>query len=162
MFASASFHALKSTPAAASRRTITIQKLPRKSLSLIKTFAPKGISVVLQRNRAGHYVTAGEINGQPVTFLLDTGATGVAIPAHLAEKLGIQGGRPVRVQTANGLATSYLTRLDSVSVGDIKLNDVEAGVVPGFTGNQILLGMSFLRHIEFTQRGRTLVLRQYY
>ena len=118
--------------------------------------------VALQRNKYGHYVTSGKVNGQPVVFMLDTGATGVAIPDNIAKKLNIKRGRAFPVQTANGMATSYSAVLDSVSVGDIELNQVSAGISPGFTGDEILLGMSFLRHIEFTQRGDTLVLKQYF
>lgn len=116
--------------------------------------------VALQRNTYGHYVTSGRVNGQPVVFMLDTGATGVAIPDHIARKLNIQRGRPFQVRTANGIATAYSARLDSVSVGDIELNNVSAGISPGFKGDEILLGMSFLQHIEFTQRGNTLILKQ--
>ncbi len=116
--------------------------------------------VTLKRNRYGHYVTSGLINGQPVTFLLDTGATGVAIPEGIATRLGLQRGRAYRTQTANGFGTGYATRLDSVSVGEIELKDVRAGIAPGLTTEQVLLGMTFLKHIEFTQRGNTLVLRQ--
>lgn len=117
--------------------------------------------VVLQRNRFGHYVTSGEINGQPVTFMLDTGATGVAIPDAVARRLGIPRGRAYRTQTANGTAVSYAAMLDSVAVGDIALNNVQAGIAPGMGIDQVLLGMSFLKHIEFTQRGDSLILRQY-
>src|SRR6056297_204238 len=117
--------------------------------------------VVLERNRQGHYVTSGEINGRPVVFLLDTGATGIAIPAGVAQDLGIPRGRPFTTRTANGNTTSYATRLGSVSIGDIELNNVEAGITPGLQMREILLGMSFLRHIEFTQRDSTLTLRQY-
>jgi aspartyl protease family protein len=117
--------------------------------------------VTLQRNRFGHYVTSGEINGQPVTFLLDTGATGVAIPETLANRLGLQRGRAYRTQTANGTAISYATTLDEVAVADIRLPAVRAGIVPGLQTEEVLLGMSFLKHIEFTQRGDSLTLRQY-
>lgn len=117
--------------------------------------------VVLQRNRFGHYVTSGEINGEPVTFLLDTGATGVAIPEALASRLGLQRGRPYRTQTANGTGTSYATILDEVAVADIRLPNVRAGIVPGLQTDEVLLGMSFLKHLEFTQRGDNLTLRQY-
>lgn len=119
-----------------------------------------GREVVLRRNRFGHYVTSGEINGQPVTFMLDTGATGVAIPDAVAKRLGISRGRPYRTQTANGTAVSYAALLDSVAVGDIALNNVQAGIAPGMGIEEVLLGMSFLKHIEFTQRGDTLTLRQ--
>lgn len=116
--------------------------------------------VVLQRNKYGHYVTAGRINGKPVVFMLDTGATGVAISEDRAAYLGLQRGRAFPTQTANGPSTSYAVNLDQVSVGAIELHDVPAGITPGLQTEEILLGMSFLKHIEFTQRGDTLILRQ--
>ncbi|MEE4191306.1 MAG: TIGR02281 family clan AA aspartic protease [Halieaceae bacterium] len=116
--------------------------------------------VVLKRNRAGHYVTSGKINGQDVVFMLDTGATTVAIPGHIAAGLSLPRGQEFMTQTANGLARAYSTRLDVVSIGDIALSNVSAGVSPGLQTEEILLGMSFLQHIEFTQRGDTLILRQ--
>ena len=117
--------------------------------------------VVLQRNRYGHYVTSGQINGRPVTFLLDTGASGVAIPEAVARRLGLRRGRAFNTQTANGISTSYAAKLELVSVGDITLEDVQAGIAPGLEMEQVLLGMSFLKHLEFTQRGDTLILRQH-
>jgi len=117
--------------------------------------------VVLKRNKYGHYVTSGTINGRPVTFMLDTGATGVALPADLARRLGLRAGMAVESQTANGAALSYATTLDSVAVGDIELRDVPATIVPGMDMGEALLGMTFLKHIEFSQRGDTLTLRQY-
>lgn len=116
--------------------------------------------VVLQRNRYGHYVVNGQINNAEVTFFLDTGATGVAIPDAVAQRLGLRRGAPFIAQTANGRATSYAVTLDRVSVGDIALEDVAASITPGLEGEEILLGMSFLRHIEFAQRGNQLILRQ--
>jgi len=123
--------------------------------------SPDVTEVRLQRNRLGHYVTSGTINNRPVTFLLDTGATGVAIPARIAKTLDLKQGRPIATRTANGTATSYLTRLNSVSVGGVSVDNVSATIAPGLRGNEILLGMSFLKHIEFTQRGDMLILRQY-
>tara|TARA_R110002072_G_scaffold110221_3_gene237760 strand:+ start:3888 stop:4418 length:531 start_codon:yes stop_codon:yes gene_type:complete len=117
--------------------------------------------VVLQRNKFGHYVTSGAINGQAVTFMLDTGATGVAIPSSVASELGLRRGAAFPTQTANGMSTSYAATLDTVSVGAIELYDVPAGITPGLQTREILLGMSFLKHIEFTQRGDTLILRQF-
>ena len=116
--------------------------------------------VVLERNRYGHYVADGLINGQPVTFMLDTGATIVALPAHLAAKLGIQRGRALQFQTANGIARGFAARLDEVALGPITLQDVDAGITNGMSGDEVLLGMSFLKHLEFTQRGDRLTLRR--
>lgn len=116
--------------------------------------------VVLQRNKYGHYVTSGKINGKAVTFMLDTGATGVAIPSGVAQRLGLRRGRAFQTQTANGIGKGYAVSLDSVGVGEIQLQGVSAGITPGLLGDEVLLGMSFLKHIEFTQRGDTLILRQ--
>lgn len=116
--------------------------------------------VALQRNRLGHYVTSGTINGEPVVFLLDTGATGVAIPEAVARRLDLPRGRAFMTNTANGAARSYKTRIGEVAIGDIRLRDVDAAITPGLAMNEVLLGMSFLKHVEFTQRGTTLTLRQ--
>lgn len=115
--------------------------------------------LVLLRNRAGHYVAEGEINGRHVTFLLDTGATAVALPGSLARELGVKRGPAVTVQTANGPAAGYETRLDSVRVGPIEMRDVAAIVANGMDIDTVLLGMSFLKRVEFTQSGERLTLR---
>jgi len=139
-----------------------LEKQQNPNQALNTRYTEEGIrEVTLLRNKFGHYVTSGQINGRAVIFMLDTGATGVAIPERIAKRLGLRRGRAFAVNTANGTATSYATRLDSVSVGEISIRNVEAGIVPGLEGEEILLGMSFLRHIEFTQRGNTLVLKQY-
>ncbi len=119
------------------------------------------IEVLLEGNAQGHFVADGRINGKTVTFLLDTGATDVAIPAELAEELGLSRGAPVNLLTANGQTTGFRTRLESLAIGEIVLRDVRAIVAPGFGGDQILLGMSALKQLEFTQRAGTLVLRQH-
>jgi aspartyl protease family protein len=116
--------------------------------------------VVLRQNRAGHYVANGDINGQRVTFLLDTGATSVSVPASVAERLGLKRGAPLRANTANGVVTTYSTRLDQVRLGDIELNNVRADINPHMRSDDVLLGMSFLRKLEFTQRDRELTIRQ--
>ncbi|GAB3093097.1 TIGR02281 family clan AA aspartic protease [Aestuariicella hydrocarbonica] len=116
--------------------------------------------VVLDSNRQHHYVASGLINQQPVVFLLDTGATDVVIPQRLANKLGLKAGNPQIASTANGNVTVYSTRLDNVALGDIHLTDVRASINPGMRGNEVLLGMSALKSIEFRQSQGQLVLRQ--
>ena len=116
--------------------------------------------VVLRQNRAGHYLASGTINGHPVTFLLDTGATSVSVPASIASRMGLKRGAPLRANTANGVITTYATRLDQVRLGDIALNNVRADINPHMRGKDVLLGMSFLRKLEFTQRNRELTIRQ--
>ena len=118
-----------------------------------------GAELVLQRNRSGHYVFPGEINGQPVSFLLDTGATLVSVPAHLADRLGLVAGAPQQSVTANGTVMTRATQIGQLAFGPFRLSDVRANLNPGMTDDQILLGMSVLRQLEFTQRGDTLELR---
>lgn len=119
------------------------------------------VEVELLGDGRGHYVASGEINRAPVRFLLDTGATDVAIPGALAEKLGLKPGARVTVRTANGLSEGYRTQLDELRIGDIVLHDVRALAAAGFDGDQVLLGMSALRQLEFTQRDGRLLLRHY-
>ena len=115
--------------------------------------------IVLQRNKYGHYVASGMINQQPVVFMLDTGATDISIPAKVAQRLGLQRGRPLTYRTANGPAINYATRLESVSLGHITLYNLPASINPNVEHDDVLLGMSFLKHLEFTQKGDTLTLK---
>ena len=133
---------------------------PNRSLSTVTT--DSGIrELVLQRNRSGHYLANGSINGQAVEFLLDTGASDVSIPEKVARRLGLKRGTPLVYGTANGTITAYHTSLPSLSLGDIVLHDVRASINPHMGDETILLGMSFLKHLEFTQRGDSLIIRQY-
>lgn len=119
-----------------------------------------GVSeVILERNRQGHYVANGEINGVPVTFLLDTGATDVAIPESVAREARLRSGYSSQASTANGVVTVYSTTVDELVLGNIVLNDVQASITPSMGGNTILLGMSALGRVEFMQQGSTLTLR---
>lgn len=117
--------------------------------------------VVLEQNRAGHYVATGSINGEEAVFLLDTGATDVVVSQDLAERAGLQAGPTQYAQTANGRIKVRATRLDSLKLGTISLRNVSASINPSMGGPQVLLGMSALQQIEFTQRGDLLTLRQH-
>jgi aspartyl protease family protein len=117
--------------------------------------------VELQQNRYGHYVANGTINNQPVVFMLDTGATSISIPEKIAQRLGLKAGLKFYVDTANGEIDVYATTLDQVGLGPIVLTDVRANINPYFEGDEILLGMSFLKHLDFSQEGDKLQIRQY-
>lgn len=115
--------------------------------------------VALTRNRSGHYVAPGSINGTPVVFLLDTGATSVSIPARVAAKLNLSPRGQSRVSTANGSITVDNVLLDEVALGGISLNRINAHINPYMDGDTVLLGMSFMKHLEMIQKGDTLRLR---
>lgn len=117
--------------------------------------------VILQRNAYGHYVTTGTINGKEVTFLLDTGATNVSVPEKLAGNLKLEKKAQGKSSTANGYVNVFFTRINEIRIGSIVAYDVPASINPGMNhSNQILLGMSVLKHVEFAQKGSTLTLRQ--
>lgn len=116
--------------------------------------------VELIANPAGHYVGTLYANGVATTFMLDTGATTIAVPAAVADKLGMKAGRSYQVDTANGTTTAYQSQIQHLQLGSIALHDLPATIVPAMQGNEILLGMSALKHLEFTQRDKTLTLIQ--
>ena len=113
--------------------------------------------VVLQRERSGHYVAQGEINGQPVMFLVDTGATDVAVSEKMARTMGLDFGPRIKIMTAAGPAGGWVTRLDSVRLGSLERTNVRATITPGLN-NQTLLGMSFLKHFSLRQEGEQLLI----
>jgi aspartyl protease family protein len=113
--------------------------------------------VVLQRDDSGHYLSLGKINGQTVNFLVDTGATDVAVPAGLARKLGLEFGPATVVMTAGGLVEAWRTRLDSVSIGAVTRDNVRATITAGPL-NEVLLGMSFLQYFSLSQQGDKLII----
>lgn len=113
----------------------------------------------LKRDRSGHYRSPGELNGVPVIFIIDTGATDLSIPEAVAEQAGLKKGIPRRYQTANGLITAYHTKVSNVSLGHIHLLDINASINPEMDGRQVLLGMSVLRHLEFSQRENILTIK---
>ncbi len=119
------------------------------------------LEVTLQRNRQGHYLAQGSINGESATFLLDTGATDVVVPAGLAERAGLRRGAAGMAATANGMVRVYSTRIDSVEFAGIELRDIRASINARMGEDAVLLGMSALKHIEFSQRGGALTLRQF-
>ena len=115
------------------------------------------VMVVLQRMRNGHFGANGNINGNPVRFLVDTGATDVAVSDEVARAMGLEFGPRVVIMTAAGPAEGWMTRLDSVQVGALALRNVRATITPGL-GDEALLGMSFLKHFSIVQEGDTLVI----
>lgn len=111
----------------------------------------------------GMYETTGFINGQAVSFLIDTGATWIAMNSHQARSLGINFrylGKRSHVSTANGVVPVYRVILDKVRVGEIELNNVEAGVLEGNSPSEVLLGNSFLNRVEMQRQGQVMLLKQ--
>jgi aspartyl protease family protein len=128
----------------------------------IATVAPalRGNQVMLTADGRGHFVTTGVVNGHSLRFMVDTGATSVVLSGADAKRVGINyldAPRSVS-QTANGLIPVYTVKLDTLKVGDIQVNNVDAIVVEGDRLPMALLGMSFLNRMEMRREGQTMIL----
>ncbi len=133
--------------------------LEQKGGAIVSIDAGGAAMIVLEQDRNGHYVVDGQINRQPVSFLVDTGATDVAIPESMARALGLDFGPQVQVMTAAGPSKAWMTRLNEVSIGGIRRRDVRATIASG-EFNEVLLGMSFLRHYNMRQQDGKLVISE--
>ncbi|GIX31074.1 MAG: hypothetical protein KatS3mg124_1546 [Porticoccaceae bacterium] len=123
---------------------------------------PPPPEVAIPRGPDGHYRVEGAIEGRPVTLVVDTGATLVALSAAEAARLGLDlpGGRPGRAMTAAGPVEGVRVRLGRIRVGGIELYGVDAMVLPGDHPREVLLGNSFLERLELERRDGVLVLRR--
>ena len=119
----------------------------------------KGNRIVLVAGTGGHFMTAGQINGKAVQFMVDTGATSVAMGAQDAESTGInfRVGQPVMMSTANGSVQGYRIKLDSVRVGDVEVFGVDAVVTPQ-PMPYMLLGNSFLTRFQMLRENDQMTL----
>ena len=119
--------------------------------------------VRIARDSIGMYHSQGSINGSAVKFLVDTGATTVALNGSQARRLGIdfkKNGKPIPINTASGNTVGYLVTLNRVKIGEIELFGVEAAVLDGDEPHEALLGMSFLGRLEMQNESGLLRLRK--
>lgn len=121
--------------------------------------AGKGNRIVLSAGSGGHFMTGGQINGRAVQFMVDTGATSIAMSASDAERAGIayKGGQPVQMSTANGVTQGFRVKLNSVRVGDVEVYDVDAVVSPQ-PMPYMLLGNSFLTRFQMIRENDQMTL----
>lgn len=119
---------------------------------VVAGFESKGKgSVVLYPDRGGHFFADGQINGTPVRFLVDTGASSVTMNSLVAKRVGLdyrRTGHAGYSNTAAGVVPKYQVKLDKVQVGDITLYNVDGGVIEDMSTTEVLLGMSFLGQFD--------------
>ncbi len=147
---------------AGKRRTLRVGEAPV-SLSSVGASAGRGTRILISESSGGHFMTAGQINGRAVQFMVDTGATSVAMSASDAERAGIayKAGQRIRLSTANGSTEGYLINLDSVRIGDVEVFDVAAVVSPQ-PMPYLLLGNSFLSRFQMRRENTLMTLDKRY
>lgn len=116
-------------------------------------------TVTITASDDGHYYIDGKINNQAVEFLVDTGASLVAIPEKLAKQLGLYGRYSITLSTASGEVTGSLTRLQQLSFAKFNLTDVKAVIVPGNEDETVLLGMNVLSQFNLLQEKKQLIIK---
>ena len=117
-------------------------------------------ALVIPRGSDGHFRVAGSINGQPVVFMVDTGASVIAVTDALAQRAGLEGGEVTQFRTANGLRPGRVVVAQSVAVGPLRVSGLRVGT--GYTGEvagDALLGQNFLQHFDVQMQRDRMVLR---
>ena len=123
--------------------------------------APQRTQLSIARGNNGNYQVAGSIEGHPVQFLVDTGATSVAMNEHQARRLGIDyrmKGQPMKAGTAAGTVNAWRVTFDRVKVGGLEVLGVEGAVIEGDAPVEVLLGMSFLNRVKWREDQGVLLL----
>lgn len=124
--------------------------------------APAEMPVVSIWPTNGMYLTSGTVNGFTVDFVVDTGASVIALNSETAKRLGLNylDAKQISVRTASRVEQAYSLQLESVQLGDISLNNVAAVVIDGPEPQRALLGMSFLNAFDIERKGERMDLRR--
>lgn len=120
-------------------------------------FEHSGTEIVLRRAPDGHFHWPGQVQGLPVEFLVDTGATTTALPAALARQAGLERGSPLRSSTAGGEVWGYASRADLELQGGLRVQRLRVTVLPDLASP--LLGMDILGKLHLTQHQGELRIR---
>jgi aspartyl protease family protein len=117
--------------------------------------------ITLSADAQGHFFATGTINGATIRFMVDTGATMISLGASDARRVGVDFNRGQKgfSQTANGQTEVSKVQLDTVTIGDVTLRNVDA-VIHQTEMPIALLGMSFLNRMEMQRDGQTMTLKK--
>lgn len=140
---------------------LRVPKQPFTSVPSISQRAPERShlipgGLIVYADRQGHYRGSVEINNISAPFMIDTGATMVVVPAHIANQAGLQRGQPISVSTAGGRVVDHLTVIDRLKIGNAELFNVPAAI--NQFNDEILIGMSALKYFKMTQNQGSMVL----
>ena len=140
---------------------LVFDRIEQNRQASLKPYALSSGELVIPRQRDGHFHVDGEVNRQPVRFLVDTGASHVSVSQALAKQAGLPEGQSITLSTANGQRPGQLVRNVPVRAGHLVLNDTSVTVgLSGMAPTQSLLGQAFLKHFDVEIRRDEMVLRQ--
>ncbi len=125
----------------------------------VRVRAAQAGAVLLSPNRWGNYTLEGSINGVPITFLVDTGASTVAVSTADADRMGLSGCQGVASTTANGTTSGCLALARQISFGPFSVRNVRVAVLPRMAAGQALLGMNVLSRLQILQQDGRMMLR---
>jgi len=140
---------------------LVFDQIEQKRQASLKPYALSSGDLVIPRQRDGHFHVEGEVNRQPVRFLVDTGASHVSVSQALATQAGLPAGQNITLHTANGQRPGQLVRSVPVRAGHLVMNDTSVTIgLTGMSPEQALLGQAFLKHFDVEIRRDEMVLLQ--
>ena len=149
------------TPALAS--SVSHQAVPVAMVASVTASSP-GHTLNISQDVRGHFATEGRIEGQRIGFMVDTGASVVALNESSAARFGLRpspGDYNATVTTANGTLKAARARIAMIDVGGLVVRDVDAMVLPDEALSENLLGLSFLKKLKrFEYANDMMVLEQ--
>lgn len=124
------------------------------------SYSAKHKTITITPDAQGHYWMDGNINNVPVRYMIDTGATFVAVPKAIALKAGLRGLYPIMMSTAAGKVAGELARVEQISFANMTFKNIKVVIMPDVQGSTVLLGMNVLSKFSITQKDNRLIIKR--
>ena len=129
-----------------------------KSLNSVRSPIVEGTKTIIEQDGSGNFIVMGTIDNISISMLIDTGASRVVVSEKMAEKAGLFSDSKVEVATANGITNGYTAVIKNIQIGNLLGENIEAVIVPNLRISHALIGMSFLKKVNFEKYGSQLIL----
>ncbi len=129
-----------------------------KSLNSVRPPIVEGTKTIIEQDGSGNFIVMGTIDNISISMLIDTGASSVVVSEKMAERAGLSSDSQVEIATANGITKGYTAIIKNIQIGNLLGENVEAVIVPNLQISHALIGMSFLKKVNFEKYGSHLIL----